>query len=102
MEHIIKLCLTYRPLHNYKSFFNCLDNLCLSSRKDLYEQILKTSIYYATVVHVNYIGNPEYKHSIFRLLITSHFCRDTTNTKTKMKILCQVPALLKALRGLTG
>lgn len=61
MEHIIKLCLTYRPLHNYKSFFNCLDNLCLSSRKDLYEQIFKKSIYYAIVIHMNYMENTEGK-----------------------------------------
>lgn len=73
MEHIIKLYLTYRPLHNYKSFFNCLDNSCLSSRKDLYEQIFKTSIYYAIVICTNYMANTEKYYSIFRLLITSNF-----------------------------
>lgn len=79
MEHIIKLCLTYRPLHNYKSFFNCLDNLCLSSRKDLYEQIFKKSIYYAIVIHMNYMENTEkkkkkeHKRKIIYIQITYHF-----------------------------
>jgi len=73
MEHIIKLYLTYRPLHNYKSFFNCLDNLCLSSTKDLYEQIFKTSIYYAIVIRTSYMENTEKYHFIFSLLITSNF-----------------------------